>query len=65
MLLEFCFVVFFNCFLLEKCGFVEHCKSVVYSSQVWLLFHTSVERAGHLCGVNGTQVWNKSRTSVE
>ena len=29
------------------------------------LDHTSVERGGHKCGVSGTQVWNKSHTSVE
>ena len=43
-------------------SFIQHAR---YSIDYQRLGHTSVERGGHLCGVSGTQVWNKSHTSVD
>ena len=56
-----------NCtlFIFYKFLFYNHIQHTRYSTNYQRLGHTSVERGGHLCGVSGTQVWNKSHTSVE
>ena len=56
-----------NCtlFIFYKFLFYNHIQHTRYSTDYQRLDHTSVERKRHLCGANGTQVWNKSHTSAD